>query len=65
MRRCVIGFTDTCRKSVSHYQNGTTPAQFQSDIAACWLPEGPGLVTVSYSGVSGRCSTGCSKNCAT
>ena len=24
-------------------QKGATPTEFQSDITACWLPEGPGL----------------------
>jgi len=45
-------------------KTGPLQLKFQSDIAACWLPEGPGLVTVSWGGVSGCCSAGCSKNCA-
>jgi hypothetical protein len=47
MRRCVTGFTDTCRKSRAAVSNTPTPTYLQSDIAACWLPEGPGPVTVS------------------
>ncbi len=29
-------------------QKGATPTEFQSDIAACWLPEGPGLAVLVF-----------------
>jgi hypothetical protein len=47
MRRCVTGSPIRAANPVPQYQNGATPTYLQSDIAAYWLPEGPGPVIVS------------------